>query len=174
MEKRVIEYTKVEDVKPEGSFIRAITFKPKFAPILVGAFGIAMLFINNTIVRILGAFCVLLAFVVLKEVQDYKVMDIFDKGVMFYGDREAKTACFVPYDSVKQWSVDREGGHDTLMFELTDNKVVMVDTFEASKAYRTLYSLVKEKEKNYIRLKNSKYLSIPEAFENIKKTFFKK
>ena len=48
------------------------------------------------------------------------------------------------------------------------------NTFEIEKVYKTLSSLIKEKDKNYIRAQKSKMLSIPEAFENIKKKYLNK
>lgn len=171
MEKLELEYKPVEEVRAQGNFVKAIGFKPKLAPIIIGAIGILLLLVNNLFVRILGAFCVLMAFFVFKEVKDYKVMDIFDEGIMFYGDADAKYACFIPFEAIKEWNVNRDNGHDTLEFDLGDNKKVFKDTFEAGKAYRVLYQLIKEKEKNYIRAQNSKALSIPETFENIKKKY---
>ena len=174
MEKEELRYLKVEEVKTEGTFLCAVNFKPKMPIIICAVLGLLLLLIDNFICRLLGAFVILFAFFVFKEVNDYKVMDIFDKGVMFYGDKDAKLACFVPFNRISQWNIDRENGHDTVEFTLDDNKVIYKDTFEASKAYRVLYKLIKEKEKNYIRAQKNKYVTIPEAFENIKRRMKKK
>ena len=173
MEKE-LEYRPIEEVKSEGNFVKAILFKPKVAPFIIGAFGLGLLFVNHMLVRVLGAFFILMAFLVLKEVKDFKVMDIFDKGILFYGDKEAKYACFVPFEMIKEWTVIRESGHDTVEFDLGNNMKIYKDTFEVEKAYNTLNSLIREKEKNYIRNQKSKMLSIPETFENIKKKYMKK
>lgn len=169
MEKEELRYLKVEEVKHEGNFVCAVSFKPKMPIIICAVLGLALLFIDNLICRLLGAFVIIFAFFVFKEVEDYKVMDIFDKGIMVYGDKEAKLACFVAFDKISQWNIDRENGHDTVELTLDDNKVIYKDTFEASKVYRALYRLIKEKEKNYIRAQKNKYVTIPEAFENIKR-----
>ena len=168
-----LKYINIEEVKTEGNFIKAINFKPKMPIFIVGAIGIALLFVNHLVARILGAFCILISFFVFKEIEDYKVLDIFDKGIMVYGDKQAKFACFIPFDLIKEWNINRDNGHDTLEIKLEDGRVVYKDSFEISKAYRTLYNLLKEKEKNYIKAQNSKMLSIPETFENIKKKYKK-
>ena len=167
-------YKPVEEVKAEGKFVKAIGFKPKVAPIIGGVIGLVLLFVNNIIARILGAFFVLLSFLVFKEIKDYKVMDIFDKGIMVYGDRENKLACFVPFDIIKEWSINRDNGNDSLEVRLMDDSWFLKNTFEIDKVYKTLSSLIKEKDKNYIRQQKNKMLSIPEAFENIKKKYFNK
>ena len=169
MDNKELKYLNIEEVKSEGNFIRAISFKPKMPIVVTGVAGIALLFVNNIFARILGAFFILLAFFVFKEIEDYKVMDIFDKGIMIYGDKKAKLACFIPFEMIQEWSVNRDNGHDTVEIKLAENNIIYKDTFEASKVYKTLYSLLKEKEKNYIKAQKSKHLSIPEAFENIRK-----
>ena len=81
-----MEFVNIEEVKTEGSFVKAICFKPKTAPIICMIIGVLLLVLRNIYTIILGAFFIIMAFLVLKFVEDYKVMDIFDKGIMFYGD----------------------------------------------------------------------------------------
>ena len=54
--------------------------------------------------------------------------------------------------------------------------MIIKDTFEADQAYKALYSLVKEKDERYLKaLKDrEKPLSIPDALNNIKRSFKKK
>ena len=177
MEKNeTMEYLPVEEVKAQGRFIKAIGFKPKAAPLIVAAMGIALLLPNSLYSRLLGILMIALAALVLLKVKDYKVMDIFDKGIMFYGDRDAKYAFFLPFDEVTMWKMEREAGHDSIEFELNNGLKIIKDTFEANKVYKTLYPLIREKEYNYIKMEKARetQLSIPEALDNIKKKYFKK
>ena len=148
-----LNYRPVEECESKGSFVKAIGFKPDRAPWIILACGIAMMIPNNMIVRLLGTFCILMALAVLRFVQDYKVMDIFDQGIMFYGDREARTACFVPFADMKSWTVSHDNGHDTIEIRLNDDGLIVKDTFQADKAYRVLSGLVREKDEKYIRAK---------------------
>lgn len=176
VEKEVLRYQKVEDVKTEGSFVKNICFKPKRAPLVCFIIGALLLIPNNLVCRILGLFFILMGIVVIKFVKDYKVMDIFDKGVMLYGDMENKYAYFLKFDDIKMWSVKHEDGHDTITFELHDGNKIIKDTFEVDKAYKVLINLIKEKEEKYIIAQENKdkALSIPDAFNNIKKKYMKK
>ena len=169
-------YIPVQDCKSEGNFVKAICFKPKKAPIVCLVLGVLLMIPNLMPVRLLGAFFILMALAVLKLVQDYKVMDIFDKGIMIYGDREAKTACFVTFDEIESWLVSHEEGHDTVDLKLKDGGRIVKDTFEADVAYRVLSTLIREKDEKYIQaLKNrEKPLSIPDAMRNIRNSFKKK
>ena len=126
--------------------------------------------------RLLGIFLFLIVFAVIKLVKDFKVMDIFDKGIMIYGDEEAKTAFFVSFDEMESWDVKHENGHDTVEFVLNDGRTIIKDTFEADKVYRALMNLVREKDLSHIKaLKDRETpLSVPEAFKNIKNAFKKK
>lgn len=171
-----VNYVDVIDCKPQGNFVKAICFKPKKAPIICIALGILMMIPNNLYVRLLGVFFIFMSFVVLKLVRDFKVMDIFDKGIMFYGDEEARTAYFLPFEQMESWLIKHEDGHDTVEVKMIDGRQIIKDTFEADKAYKALYSLVREKDLKYIEaLKNrEKSLSIPDAFNNIKRSFRKK
>ena len=176
MEKETMEYMPVAEVKPQGRFVKAIGFKPKAAPLIVTAMGIALLIPNSLYARLLGFLMIALAVLVFLKVKDFKVMDIFDKGIMFYGDADAKYAYFLPFDDIVMWKMEREAGHDRIVFELNNDLKIIKDTFEADRVYKTLYPLIREKEYNYIKMEKAKetQLSIPEAFENIKKKYFKK
>ena len=168
-----MEFVNIEEIKTEGTFVKAICFKPKTAPIICMIIGVILILLRNIYTIVLGAFFIVMALLVLKLVEDYKVMDIFDKGVMIYGDKENKTACFIPFEQIKMWSIKREDGHDLIEFELESGEIIGRDTFEADKAYRTLCTLVREKEDKYIAAQKNKDrpLSIPDALENIKNLF---
>ena len=168
-----MEFVNIEEVKTEGTFVKAICFKPKTAPIICMIIGVILILLRNIYTIVLGAFFIVMALLVLKLVEDYKVMDIFDKGVMIYGDKENKTACFIPFEQIKMWSIKREDGHDLIEFELESGEIIGRDTFEADKAYRTLCTLAREKEDKYIAAQKNKDrpLSIPDALENIKNLF---
>ncbi len=169
-------YLPIEDVKTEGRFLKAICFKPKTAPIVMIVVGILMFIPRIFLLALLGLFFIAMSVMVLFLVKDYKVLDIFDQGIMIYGDKEARTACFIPFDDIKTWTVKRDNGHDTAEFTLQDGSVIIKDSFEVDKAYRTLYGLIKEKEEKYIKMQKDRenQLSIPDAMENIRNRFFKK
>ena len=171
-----IEYRPVEELTVEGQFRKAVCFKPKRAPFFCIILGALFLIPNNLIVRILGIFFIAMGLFVLLEVKDYKVMDLFDTGVMVYGDRDNKTAFFLPYEDVKEWEVTHENGHDTIEFLLEDGRSIIKDSFEADNAYKELYVLIKEKERRYIQAEKDreKPLSIPDAMANIRKSFSRK
>ena len=173
MEKK---YIPVEECKAKGSFVKAVCFKPKKAPVACLVLGCLMLIPNDLFIRLLGAFFILMALAVLKLVRDFKVMDIFDQGIMFYGDEQAKTACFVDFEEIESWLVSHEDGHDTVDVKCKDGSRIIKDTFEADKAYRALSSLIREKDEKYLKaLKDrEKPLSIPDALENIRNSFRKK
>ncbi len=170
------KYIPVEECRPQGNFVKAVCFKPKKAPVVCLIIGVLLMIPDNMIVRLLGVFFILMALAVLKFVADFKVLDIFDQGIMFYGDREAKTAMFVPFEEVESWLVSHEDGHDTVDVKLVNGDRIIKDTFEADRAYRALYSLVREKDEKYIQaLKDrEKPLSIPAAMKNIRDSFRKK
>ena len=113
---------------------------------------------------------------VLVYVKDRKVMDIFDKGVMVYEGRDSARAYWFTFDELEDWEVSHENGHDTIEFLLLSGQRIIKDSFEADRAYRTLYGLVKEKERRYIKAQKDreKPLSIPDALSNIRKSFMKK
>ena len=159
----------VEEVKAEGSFVKAITFKPYFAIITCAAFGILLLIVNNIFARILGAFFILFSFFVVKEVKDYKVMDIFDKGVMIYGDRENKMALFLNFEDIREWAVSHDNGRDMIEFILKDGRQICKNTFAADKAHKALYALIREKERSYIRNQESEALTISGIVEKVTK-----
>lgn len=166
-------YKPREEVQPAGNFVKNIGFRPKKAPIFSIIIGLALLLFRNFYASILGIFFIAMALFVLFEVKERKVMDIFDQGIMLYGDHEAKMACFIGFDRIREWGVDHKNGHDTLEFDLDDGNVIYVDTFEADSAFRVLYGLIKEKEKSFLRNKEEKGLTVRDIFNGIKKRISK-
>lgn len=170
------EFIDVEDCRCEGSFVNAVCFKPKKAPLVCIVLGILLLIPNSLLSRILGIFFIAMAIAVLVLVKDYKVMDIFTRGIMVYGGREASKALFIPFDEVESWNVNHDNGHDTVEIKLADGRMLVKDTFEADRAYKMLYMLAREKDAKYIKaLKDrERSLSIPDALNNIRNSFRKK
>ena len=168
---KTIEYLNIDEVKPEGRLVIRIGFKPKKAPITIGLIGILMLIPNNLILRIMGLFFIAMACGVLFFVKDYKVMDIYDQGILVYEDYKEEKACFIGYDEIECWEVVHDGGYDSAKFQLYDGTVFFKNTFEVNKVFKTLNIIMKEKEAHYIRSKqqDDTVLSIPKAFDNIKK-----
>ncbi len=166
-----MEFINIEEVKTQGNFVKAVCFKPKTAPVICAITGVLLILFRNIYTIILGVFFIIMALLVLKLVEDYKVLDIFDQGIMIYGDKENKTACFIPFTDLKVWSIKRENGHDLIEFELENGEKIGRETFEVDKAYRALIRLVREKEDKYIEAQKNKDrpLSIPNALENIKR-----
>ena len=144
-----MEFRNIEEIKTEGSFIKAICFKPKKAPIVCAIVGVLLIALRNIYTIILGVFFLAMAFLVVKFVEDYKVMDIFDQGILVYGDKENKTGCFIPFTEIKVWSIKREDGHDLVELELESGEKIGRDTFEADKAYRALLSYKREGRQVY-------------------------
>jgi len=177
MEKKIeIEYKNISEIKTQGNFISAICFKPKAAPFIILAVGIVFLFVNGIVAKLLGLFFIVMSLLVLFVVKDHKVMDIFDQGIELYQKQKQDYAYFLPYEDIVMWKADRNSGHDTLEFHLKDGQCIMVDTFEADKAYRILYQHIKEKEEKYLQMEKNKEtsLSIPQAFEKLKERMNKK
>ena len=166
-----IEYLNIDEVKPEGSLVIRIGFKPKKAPITIAIVGVLMLMPNNLILRLLGLFFIAMACAVLFYVKDYRVMDIYDQGLLVYEDDKGEKACFIGFDEIECWEVVHEGGYDSARFQLYDGTVFFKNTFEVNKVFKTLNIIIKEKEAHYIRSKqqNDSVLSIPQALDNIKK-----
>ena len=79
-----IKYVDIADCKSQGNFLKAVCFKPKKAPLICLILGVLLMIPNNIYVRLLGVFFIFMSFLVIKLVRDFKVMDIFDKGIMFY------------------------------------------------------------------------------------------
>ena len=166
-------YKPIAEVKTKGNFVEAICFKPKMPVITFLIIGILMLIPNNIYLRILGIFCIAMAVIVLKLVEDHKVIDVFDEGVMIY---ENDLACFIDYDDIKMWTVKHDNGHDTIEFHLNDGTYIIKDSFQANKAYKVLNIYVKEKEEKYIRAMKDREnpLSIPDVYRKIKNRRSKK
>ena len=57
-----MEFRNIEEIKTEGSFIKAICFKPKKAPIVCAIVGVLLIALRNIYTIILGVFFLVMAF----------------------------------------------------------------------------------------------------------------
>ena len=169
-----MKYLDIKDVKTDGQFVKAICFKPRTAPIICVVIGILLLIPDNLYVRLLGMLFVIMSYVVFRYVDDFKVMDIYDKGILFYEPKDSSKACFVSYDEISMWAIRHDDGHDTIEFTLDDGSLIINNTFDTDRAYHVLYELIKEKEERYIQHQKNKDIefNIPNALNNIKKKFY--
>lgn len=156
-----IRYQPLQNVKKEGQIDRIILFKPVLAPFVILIVGIGLIALsfkveNKITLIILGSFFILMALVVIFFVKDKKVCDIYSKGVLLYNPNDSNYAWFLKYDDVKEWEVSHPEGHDFVVFTLKDLNKIGFDTFQANKAYKTLYKYIPEKEAKTIKAEKAR------------------
>ena len=157
-----IRYQPLQNIKTEGQIDRVILFKPVLAPFVCLAAGIGLLALifafkikEVAALLVLGMFFIIYALSTIFFVKDRKVCDIYTKGVLFYNPKDSNYAWYLDYKFVKEWTVYHMQGHDIISFTLTDLNKVGFDTFQANKAYKTLYKYIGDKEEKTIRAKES-------------------
>lgn len=155
MEKNYI-YQNVEDINVDSNIVQTIMFKPVKAPIICFVAGVAMLFINILLFRILGAFFILMAIVVYFGIKDKKVVDVHEKGLVIYNSSNQSLAYYLDFNDIKMWEVNHDNGHDSIIFTLTDNQRAVIDTFQIEKAYDAIDKQIHDKEKRAIEAKKNK------------------
>lgn len=151
-------YQKLEDIKIDSALVKSVNFKPKSAPIVCLLIGILMMIVNNFLVRLLGAFFIIMALVVFKFVEDRKVIDVYEKGCLLYHPKDQTLGYYLNYDDVKMWKVSRENGHDQIIFTLRDGNRTFFESFQISKAYNALDSIIHDKEERAIQAKKNKQM----------------
>lgn len=171
-----MKYIDLRDLKTKGKFLKAINFKPKIAPLMCLIVGMLLFIPNNLYVRLIGLVFIIMSFIVFRFVKDYKVIDIFDEGVLIYNSENENEGMFIEFDDIQKWAINHQNGHDTIEFTLNNGKKIIKDSFEVDRAYRLLYNLIKEKEERYIQAQKNKELqfNIPDALNNIKKNLTNK
>ena len=156
MEEINYNYQKLEDIQINSELVKSIMFKPKKAPIIIIVVGAPLMFVNIFLVRLLGAFFIIMALVVLRFVEDRKVIDIYKEGCLIYHPRDNSLGYYLKYDDVVEWKVNHESGHDQIIFTLKDGNKTFFDSFEINKAYEALDSVLHDKEERAIQAKKNK------------------
>lgn len=149
-------YQKIEDINITSKHIKTIMFKPTYPTIICLLIGVALLFINNWLVRILGIFFVIMAFLVYKFVKDRKVCDIYESGCLIYNSSDQNLVYFIDYNNIKEWEVSHDNGHDSIIFTFNDGNRTLFDTFQVNAAYAALDSVIHDKEKRVVQAKKNK------------------
>ena len=144
-------YQPTGEVKAEGNFVKNINFKPTVPIYVCIIAGVLICLVKGLLFKLLGAFFILMGLIVLFAIKDYKVMDIFDKGIMFYSDKNGQMASFVKYDLIASWKCDKDNANDRLVFTLQDGSRIERSTFQVNAAYNAINTYIPEKEENHIR-----------------------
>lgn len=162
------KYTKATEIKVDSPLVGIVSFKQKVAPIVCLIFGIAMMFVASIYAKILGTFFVLMALFVFRFVEDKRTIDIYQSGVVIYNTKDNDLAFYLPYDDIKQWKASREGGHDSIIFELNDGQKTGVDTFQLEKAYEYLIKACPMKEEREIQREKNKKMKFANPIETLR------
>ena len=170
-----LEYLPVEEVKTEGSLYMVVNYKPYFAIVSCVIIGAVLLVVGSLIAKLIGVFFIAMALITQYAVKDYKVMDIFDKGIEIYGDVQAKTAAFISFDEITSWVIKKDRGN-AAEIKLENGLSIVRDTFQTNKVYRALDRYIPDKEENRIRQaeERKKPLSLKSVLENIRSRLTKK
>ena len=164
-----LRYKKLDELKPEGKLIATAAFKPITAPIVMGIVGIALLFVNEFLIRLLGAFFVAIAAFVMIYVKDKKTIDIYEKGCIIFNSSNSELAYWLSFEDVEEWDVLHESGHDTVEFTLLDKNKAIVDTFQSNKVFNALQKVIPEKSHIAVLEKKNKELNVSpvDALKNL-------
>lgn len=149
-------YKKIEEIEINSKLIKSIHFKPIKAPIVCLIVGLALMFVNNLLVRIMAAFFVVMALLVFKFVEDKKVADVYEDGCLIYNPNDQSLAYFVNFSDIKQWEVSHDNGHDSIIFTFNDDNRTLFDTFQINQAYEALNQVIHDKERRVVEAKKNK------------------
>ena len=162
------KYVKATDIKVDSALIGIVSFKQKVAPIICFIFGIAIMFVASIWAKILGTFFVIMAMFVFRFVEDKRTIDVYQNGVVIYNAKDNDLAFYLPFDDVKQWKASREGGHDSIIFELNNGQKTGVDTFQLDKAYEYLIKACPKKEEREVQREKNKKMKFANPLETLK------
>lgn len=162
------KYTKATEIKVDSPLVGIVSFKQRIAPIVCFVFGVAIMFVASIWAKILGAFFILMAMFVFRFVEDKRTIDIYKSGVVIYNTKDNDLAFYLPYEDVKQWKASREGGHDSIIFELNDGQKTGVDTFQLEKAYEYLIKACPNKEEREIQREKNKKMKFANPLETLR------
>lgn len=155
-----LKYQNINEIKVDSKLVSNIAFKPLYPPIIISIVGIAMLFVNVLVIRILAVFFIAMALFVLFFVNDKKTIDIYEKGCVIYHPNNKGLAYYLDFSQVEEWDILHESGHDTIEFTLLDKNRAVVDTFQSNKAYSALDKAIPDKYHLVVLKKRNKDLNV--------------
>ena len=146
------ELLDVNEIRPEGTPLKSITYKPYFPCYVAIAAGVGFILIRQWAFIILGIIFIGLAAFVLFRVKDRKVIDIYQQGVLIYGMDDDSKGIYLNYDQISEWGAkSSQNGSECVFFVVEEGQRIYKDTFQAMAAYRELNKLIPEKESEHIR-----------------------
>lgn len=163
-------YKNIEEIKVDSKLEVSASFKPTMRPIIVvGVVGVALMFINNFLVRILGLVFIVFPILVFTLVKDKKTIDVYETGCVIYNPADNKLAYYLDFNNVEEWDVNHESGHDTIIFTLLDKNRAVVDTFQTNKIYAALDKIIPEKNHIKVLERKNKELNVSpvDAIKNL-------
>ena len=163
-----------EDIEENGNLIGTVMYKPMRAIYIVIATGIIIIAaVRNFWAILLGGFVIGIALIVLFNLKDYKVMEVYDDAFIVYAEAGGTKAARVVYDEIREWGIVSESAASTaIMFKLNDGQTFYKNTFRTGDAYKYLFKVMPEKESRQIQMAKNREKKL--VFRNPFKNWFKK
>ncbi len=152
MEANNNEYLYVDQntIERKGKLITKIFYKPFLAPIIIGACGVALFFLQNIFAMVLGIFFVGISLCVQFLVEDYLVAEIYDDALLVYHWKQHNLAFYAPFEKIAEWNVNKTKKY-ALFVKMDNGQSLTAETFQVAKADKALRKLLRGKETSEIK-----------------------
>lgn len=134
-----IKYKNLNEIKIESKLLKRIKYKSIILEILPIFVGLPLLFVNLIIVKIVGIVFIGTSIISMLKIKDYRVVDIFENGFLFYNEKNNEEGSFVKFENVRAWKTNTEkDDFGCILVELDDNTLIKKQTFQTTRFYSTL------------------------------------
>lgn len=154
-----LKYQDIKSIKVDSKLIDSGAFKPIKSSIVIVIVGVALMLVNEFLVRALGVFFIAIALFVMFFVKDKKTIDVYEKGCVIYNSKDQNLAYYLDFEDIEEWDITHESGHDTVIFTLLDGNRAVVDTFQTNKIYAALEKAVPKKSHIAVLEKKNKEMN---------------
>ena len=174
--KKVIELNSVSinELNLSGKYLNTIMYKPTLSIYIIFFCSIfLLLFVHQLFAILLGIFLAVMSAFVMFGVQDYKVADVYDDGILIYADETGEKGAKINLEDIVEWSVlSNDTASNAIMLKLQDGRTIYKNTFQMNKAYKSLMAVLNGKETRQIEMEKNKNKEL--VFRNPFKNWFKK
>lgn len=154
MTEELLNQMPIEEVEKLGQPTAQLTTKPY--PAIITCLVVSIIMIPTSL-WVLGIIILPISILALWKIPNEKRVEFFNDCFVIYPPKRKDVCQKVRYDEVVQWKVQQgKTSADEFSIELADKKYITTGCFNSVKLYKTMNSIIPEKEASYIRKQNIK------------------
>ena len=152
-----MQYQNIEELHPQGKKIGSLGYRPNLSIFFVLIFGIFLMAMFRNLFGIISGFFISgMAVFYLIKVKEHPVMDVYEKQLLIYEEKDPRLAILLSSDEIKEYFVSSDNA-SRISLRLQNGEILTISSMQKNKARVLLSKALVKKGSDEINLGDRKH-----------------